>query len=196
LPRGPLARSGATFWYWLGRKLGKSRVKRRAARHGRWLTMCPPDVDRADAWFARHGGAAVLLGRIVPAMRSVISLPAGINRTSLPKFMALSAIGTTIWTTLLVLAGYLLEASYETVSARLNPLSKAVFALLAGWHIFRVVKFRDRCVSRRRRCGSDARRQRPGASTTTVGARARSIVAGTRYPDAGFTRQSFEEMRR
>lgn len=136
------ALAGASVWYWLGRMLGKKGVERFAAQHGRWLTMCPPDVERADAWFARHGGKAVLIGRVVPAVRSAISLPAGINRMSLPKFFFLSFVGTSIWTTFLVLAGYLLEARHDTVSEYLNPISNAIFVALAGWYVYRVVTFR------------------------------------------------------
>jgi len=133
--------AGASVWYYLGRKLGQARVIRLAARHGRWLTMSPQDVESAAAWFQRHGWSAVLIGRLVPAIRSVISLPAGIARMSLPAFLALSAVGTGLWTTLLVGAGYLLESQYETVADYLNPVSNAVFAGMALWYAWRVAAF-------------------------------------------------------
>src|SRR5688572_7645793 len=61
---------GALPLYWVGRKLGKSRLERLAERHGRWLTVSPEDIDRADDWFSRHGRKAMFLGRLVPGVRS------------------------------------------------------------------------------------------------------------------------------
>lgn len=133
--------AGAGVWYYAGRKLGSERVRRLAERHGRWLTMSPDDVDRAEAWFQRHGSVAVLIGRLVPAIRSVISLPAGIARMPLPGFLALSAIGTGLWTAFLVCAGYLLESQYEVVADYLNPVSNAVFAGMALWYGWRIARF-------------------------------------------------------
>jgi membrane protein DedA with SNARE-associated domain len=133
--------AGAGVWYWAGRKLGQVGVERLARHHGRWLTMCPPDVKRARDWFERHGAAAILVGRLVPAIRSVISLPAGIARMPLPSFLALSAVGTAIWTSFLVGAGYLLESQYDVVADYLNPVSNVVFAGLVLWYLWRVATF-------------------------------------------------------
>ncbi len=76
--------AGALFWYWIGRKVGADRLKRWAGRHGRWLTLSPGDVDEADAWFDRHGVKAVLLGRLIPAVRTLVSVPAGLAAMPLP----------------------------------------------------------------------------------------------------------------
>lgn len=134
--------AGASVWFYAGLKLGHQRVRRLAERHGRWLTMSPDDVEQATAWFERHGGPAVLIGRLIPAIRSVISLPAGIARMPLPGFLALSAIGTGLWTTFLVCAGYLLESQHAVVADYLNPVSNAVFAGMALWYIWRVARFK------------------------------------------------------
>src|SRR5688572_27302821 len=74
---------GALPLYFAGRKLDKGRVKRYADRHGRWLTVSGDDIDRASRWFDRHGGAAVLLCRLIPGVRSLISIPAGISGMNL-----------------------------------------------------------------------------------------------------------------
>src|SRR3546814_5794331 len=66
---------GAVFWYIIGRWLGCDRLKRWADRHGRWMTMSPEDVDKAAEWFGRHAGKAVLFGRLVPAVRTLLSVP-------------------------------------------------------------------------------------------------------------------------
>lgn len=133
---------GALFWYHVGRRLGAERVKRFAARHGRWLTLSPADVDRANARFARHGARAVFLGRLVPTVRTLISVPAGIAGMPLPAFLAWSALGTGCWTALLAGAGYLLQDRYGLVADYLNPVSAVVIGSIAAWYIYRVVTFR------------------------------------------------------
>jgi membrane protein DedA with SNARE-associated domain len=136
--------AGALFWYWVGRRLGRRRIERLAERHGRWLTLSPEDVEQAIDRFDRHGAVAVLVGRLIPALRTLISVPAGIARMPLPKFLFFSALGTSVWTTLLVFAGYLLKDQYEHVSDYLNPLSNLVFAALASWYAWRVFRFKRR----------------------------------------------------
>jgi membrane protein DedA with SNARE-associated domain len=106
------------------------------------VTLSPSDVDRADDWFGRHGARAVSFGRLVPTVRTLISVPAGIAGMPLPRFPAWSTLGTGIWTALLAGAGYLLQSQYERVSDYLNPVSTAVVVLITGWYLYRVVTFR------------------------------------------------------
>jgi membrane protein DedA with SNARE-associated domain len=136
--------AGAFFWYGAGRRLGRARLEAFAARHGRWLTVCPPDVGRAFTWFERHGGGAVLIGRVVPAVRSMISVPAGIAHMPLGRFAAYSAIGTAVWTSLLAGAGYVLEDQYDRVADYLNPVSNFVFCAILLWYLWRVATFSRR----------------------------------------------------
>lgn len=70
--------AGALFWYYVGKWIGADRLRRWAGRHGRWLTLAPKDIDRVDRWFDQHSGKAVFLGRLVPALRTLISVPAGV----------------------------------------------------------------------------------------------------------------------
>ena len=141
---------GALPWYYAGRLLGAERLQRWADRHGRWLTVSAEDVGAASSWFARHGGAAVLLGRLVPAVRTLISVPAGIARMELLPFLALSALGTLLWTGLLAVAGYLLEAQYATVAGVIDPASKLVVAGIAAAYFYRLVRHRARALPRSR----------------------------------------------
>lgn len=134
--------AGATFWYLLARHLGHARVRRLAARHGRWLTMTPADVDRARDWFVRRGAVAVLLGRLVPTVRSLISVPAGLSGMPLGRFVALTAVGVTAWTTVLAVAGYLLRQAYSDVEGYINPVATVVIAALALWYVVRAIRFR------------------------------------------------------
>ncbi|MXQ10634.1 DedA family protein [Microvirga makkahensis] len=134
--------TGAVFWYYIGKWLGLKRLKHLAARHGRWVTLSPADVERADEWFTRHGAGAVFFGRLIPTVRTLISVPAGIAGMPLPSFLAWSALGTGLWTALLAGAGYLLQSQYELVSDYLNPISTAVVVLIIGWYLYRVATFR------------------------------------------------------
>jgi membrane protein DedA with SNARE-associated domain len=133
---------GAVFWYVVGKRLGLERLKHLAARHSRWLTLSPDDVDRADDWFRRHGARAVFFGRLIPTVRTLISVPAGIAGMPLPQFLAWSVLGTSLWTALLAGAGYLLQSQYGRVSDYLNPVSTVVVVLITGWYLYRVVTFR------------------------------------------------------
>lgn len=134
--------AGAVLWYWIGRRLGAERLKRLAARHGRWLTICPEDIDRSNDWFGRHGGAAVFFGRLVPTVRTFISVPAGVARMPPWQFLAWTTAGTTIWTALLAGAGYLLQSQYARVSDWLNPVSAGVVVLLVAWYLWRVATWK------------------------------------------------------
>ena len=135
---------GSTLWYFAGYWLGGDRLKRIAAWRGRWLTVTPDEIDKADAWFDRHGRKAVLIGRLVPAVRTLISVPAGISEMRLVPFLIYSGIGTLVWTTLLGGAGFLLESQYEQVAAWLDPVSNVVIGVLVLWYVYRVATFGHR----------------------------------------------------
>lgn len=134
--------AGAVFWYGVGCWVGADRLKRWAARHGRWLTLTPHDVDDACAWFNRHCGKAVFFGRLVPAVRTLISVPAGIAGMGLRRFLLYSTLGTLLWTTFLAGAGYLLGEQYHRVAEWTNPVSNFVIAVLVLWYLYRVATFR------------------------------------------------------
>ena len=136
--------AGAVFWYLVGRWVGAERLKRWTARHGRWLTITPADVDQASAWFEQHGGIAVLIGRLVPAVRTLFSVPAGLAAMPPLKFLTYSALGTGIWTAFLTAAGYLLEDQHQRVAGWLNPVSNVVIGVLVLWYLYRVATFGGR----------------------------------------------------
>ena len=133
---------GTLPWYVAGRCLSVARLKRWAGRHGRWLAASPADIDRAEEWFARRGEQAVFLGRMVPAVRSVISAPAGITGMALPRFLLWSIAGSALWVGALVALGYVLENQYERVGQWLDPVSKVIVAIAVAAYLSRVVTFR------------------------------------------------------
>ena len=124
--------AGTMPWYYLGVWLGEERLRTLADRYGKWVGMTGEDLDRANRWFYRHGAVAVFLGRLVPGLRTVISLPAGIARMRLAPFLAYSTLGSAIWIALLTGAGYTLGQNYELVDRYLAPVSKIVVVSLAA----------------------------------------------------------------
>ncbi|WP_114395650.1 DedA family protein [Oleisolibacter albus] len=129
---------GALPWYYAGRLLGRARLAGLAGRYGFLLTIDPPDVDRAYDWFRRYGGTAVLAGRLVPAIRTLISVPAGLTHMPLLPFLLLTTLGSLAWTAVLTGAGYALESQYSRVEAYVDPISKAVIIAIAGLYLWRV----------------------------------------------------------
>ena len=136
---------GALGWYAVGRRIGEPRARVWFERHGKWLGTTPEDIDRASEWFRRHGRVAVLAGRLVPAVRTFISLPAGFAGMPLPAFLLYTAIGTAVWTGALTWAGYLLGSNYGAVQRYLEPATWLVVGVLVLVPVVR--------VERRRRAG-------------------------------------------
>lgn len=133
---------GALPWYYAGAIFGQHRLKRIANKHGRWMTLSSQDIDVASTWFARHGAAAVFFGRLIPAIRTLISVPAGIVRMPMLPFLAYSTIGSLIWTALLAVTGYLLQSQYEEVEHYMDPVSKGVLLLVIAVYVYRFIRFK------------------------------------------------------
>lgn len=130
---------GALPLYYLGRRLGAVRVKRFADSYGRWLTVSGSDIERAVRWFQRHRGAAVFLCRLIPGLRSLISVPAGVAGMNLAQFLAYTSAGTGLWSGFLAYAGYLLGNNFAKAGEYLDPVSWAVFAALGVLYFARVL---------------------------------------------------------
>jgi membrane protein DedA with SNARE-associated domain len=134
--------AGATLWYFVGRWIGEDRLKRWTGRFGRVLTLSPKQFDKVNAWFDKHDEKAVLIGRLVPAVRTLISVPAGLFEMSLPRFLVYSSIGTLVWTALLAVAGYALGGQYEQVQTWVNPVSNVVVAAIVISYLYRLVTWK------------------------------------------------------
>lgn len=133
--------AGQVFLYYLGLKVGEKRLKRWAEDHGHWVATSPEEIDKAKEWFGkRRGGAAVLFGRLVPGLRSVISIPAGIVKMPLATFLTCTLLGTAVWTTALAYAGKLLGDNYDKVEQYLNPVTYLVVGFMVLSYLWRVVK--------------------------------------------------------
>ena len=132
--------AGALLWYALGRRIGEQRVRAWVERHGKWLTLSPRDVDEAQRWFRRHGHTAVFLGRLIPGVRTFVSLPAGFGAMPLAPFLLYSALGTVAWTAGLAAAGVILEASFTRVGDYLNVVTNVLLAVLGVMVIRRYIR--------------------------------------------------------
>ena len=117
---------GAIVLYYAGRWIGGERLRKWSDRHGRWIGLSSKDLDKSDDWFKRHGAKTVLLGRVVPGVRSLISIPAGVSSMAFPVFLLYTTLGSAIWTVLLAYAGRLLGRNYEQVEHVIGPISTAV----------------------------------------------------------------------
>ncbi len=122
---------GALVLYGLGARLGHDRLRRLAARP--WFVLASvKDIDRGRELFARHGGKVVLLGRCVPFLRSAVSVPAGIERMPLMRFVLLTAVGSGVWNAVFLWLGRLLGENWDRVEGWLGPVSYTVIGLVVA----------------------------------------------------------------
>jgi membrane protein DedA with SNARE-associated domain len=121
---------GALPWYGIGRLVNEERIEHWLDRHGRWIGISAQELQRSRRWFSRHGTALVFWGRLVPGIRTLISVPAGIEMMPLTPFLLWTTAGSLIWTLLLTLAGLALGESYTNVELWIAPAARVVKVLL------------------------------------------------------------------
>ena len=136
---------GALVLYAIAALIGDVRLAAFIERFGKWFGVKPSDLARAEAWFDRHSVAAVLLGRCVPLIRSVVSIPAGFRRMRLVPFVAYTAVGSAAWNTALIGAGAILGDQWDKVEPYVAVLQYVVIAVILLFVVrFGVMKFRRR----------------------------------------------------
>ena len=116
--------AGSLLSYYVGRGEGRSLLM----SYGRYILVKPHDIERADAWFARYGPPAVFFSRMLPVVRTFISLPAGVAKMDVRKFSLLTVLGCIPWVTALTVAGYALGNNWQKVLTYTRPLEYAVLA--------------------------------------------------------------------
>ncbi|MEV6813963.1 DedA family protein [Micromonospora sp. NPDC051296] len=156
--RGDFGLASALFWttlgsvvgalalYWIGAAVGLRRVRAIAER---MPLVNAEDIDRCQAWFDKHGSKAVFFGRMIPIFRSLISVPAGVARMPLGRFLVYTTLGSLIWNSIFVLSGYALGENWERVEGYAGSFQKIVIlAVLVAVAVFVVVRLRRRNEAR------------------------------------------------
>jgi membrane protein DedA with SNARE-associated domain len=133
---------GNIVWYLAARALGVDRLRPFVARYGRWLTIDWKEIERGERWFARYGTFFVLMGRLLPTVRSLVSVPAGLLRMRFKSFFIASTVGTAGWTAILATAGYQLQQNVADVGEVIGPVSNAILVVLAAGYLWRLWRFR------------------------------------------------------
>lgn len=144
--------AGALFWYWIGLRLTHGRLLRWVERHGIWIATSPADLEYAVKWFAGHGRYSVLLGRLMPVVRTLISVPAGFARMPAWQFLGLSAVGTVVWTAALTYAGVVLGQQFAGVDRYIGPVTWVIIGAAVVAYLWRVAHL---LRARRRRTAGD-----------------------------------------
>ena len=133
---------GNYFWYLVARVIGIERFKPLIEKYGRWLTFDWAEIAKAEKLFGRQGWAIVFFGRMLPTLRSLISIPAGLLHMRLSTFVIWSTIGTAGWTALLGLSGWALGQRFNTVETVVGPLSTAVLVVIAIGYVWRLIRWK------------------------------------------------------
>jgi membrane protein DedA with SNARE-associated domain len=137
--------SGAMILYWISRVFGLERTRHVLSKVP---LVTARDIDKGVDWFARNDAAAVFFGRMVPAIRSLVSIPAGVEQMAVSRFLLYTTAGSLIWNTIWIVAGYQLGNNWEKVEKYGNYLKYAlVIAAVAALVWFVVYKLRTRRVA-------------------------------------------------
>lgn len=121
--------AGAFFFYGLGKWFDEKRVRWLMQRYGRWFMLNEDDLDVALEWFGRYGEYVIFFGRMVPIVRSLISVPAGLSNMNIPRFTFYTTLGTALWSFLLAYAGRLFGENWHTVSDIIDRYETVVWVL-------------------------------------------------------------------
>lgn len=122
---------GAVILYGIGLMLDVERLEKIVDRWGHILRVKKEDIRRADAWFDKYGYWTVLFCRMIPLIRSLISIPAGMSNMKFGMFLLFTTLGTLIWNVVLVLLGALLGDSWEDILAFMDVYSNIAYAVIA-----------------------------------------------------------------
>jgi membrane protein DedA with SNARE-associated domain len=122
---------GALVLYYLAHYFGERRVRWLVRRYGKWFQVKEEDIDKADDWFDRYSGLAVLICRCIPLVRSLVSIPAGFRRMAMGKFLLYTTIGSAIWNAALIGAGWALGDNWHLVEDYVGYFQYVVIAVIA-----------------------------------------------------------------
>jgi membrane protein DedA with SNARE-associated domain len=133
---------GMLPWYIAGRLFGLDRLRWLADRFGRIMTLNAEEIDTATHWFHRYGPVIVFVGRLIPLIRTLISIPAGLAAMPAWQFLTFSTLGALLFNSVLVGAGFILAEHYEAVEVFLDPGTTIVLGLCVLYYIYRLITWR------------------------------------------------------
>lgn len=132
---------GAGFLYLIGWWVSEARIRQLVSRFGKYLGFRIKDFDKAVTWFERYGVPIVLFGRLIPVVRSLVSIPAGLTRMNPVKFFAFTGLGSLVWNSAWISAGYLLGENWEVAERFSSVIDYVVYAVLAIIFIQLLIRF-------------------------------------------------------
>ncbi|MFL6523714.1 MAG: DedA family protein, partial [Nitrososphaera sp.] len=131
---------GGIIIYFISLKAGKLAI----IKFGKHLRINESSIEKAESWFERHGELAVFLGRMAPGFREIVSIPAGIGRMNLPKFMIFTVLGSLVWSIALTLIAYFAGQAWKQYSEQLSSMfSIAAIIIVVGLEIVLGVKYHN-----------------------------------------------------
>lgn len=136
--------TGNLFWFLIARRISQAELRHFVDRHGRWITMDWRDVEKAQGLFDRHGGGIVFTARLLPAVRTFVSIPAGIAHMPMGRFLAWSTVGTLIFCAVFTSAGYLAGSNVAGIEDFMRPVTAIVVGGIILWYVWRQFTWRRR----------------------------------------------------
>lgn len=121
---------GAVALYYIGLWMDEAVFRRFIRAYGKWFTVTEHELDRALAFFDKYGEAVIFFGRLIPIIRSLISIPAGMDRMKMPKFLLFTTLGTLTWNTILGGAGWFLGENWQEILEIIDTYEKVMYALM------------------------------------------------------------------
>ncbi|HYP42052.1 MAG TPA: DedA family protein [Chloroflexia bacterium] len=118
---------GSCILYSLSRWAGQERMEKWVDRYGKWIMLSRADLNKSLGWFERYGSWAVFICRLIPGIRSLVSIPAGLALMPFGRFLVLTLAGSAIWNSALIGAGFMLGQNWSQIEAVVSPLSKVVY---------------------------------------------------------------------
>ena len=138
------AMTGNSIWYLVARAIGLDRFRQFIERYGRWLTLDWYDIEKVQRLFGRFGAGIVFVGRMLPTVRTFVSVPAGLVDMHLVRFLIWSTVGTAIWSGALAGLGYLLQREFSVIEKVAGPVTSVIVIAIALWYVWRQLTWRRR----------------------------------------------------
>ena len=141
---------GSLPWYYLGRLVNEKRLSNFLDKKGKYLGISPHDLTKSKKWFERYGVSLVFWGRLVPGIRTLISVPAGIELMPLSKFLIWTTLGSLIWVALLSYAGYFFGENYSIIETYVDQIKYFVKPILILFFLYFIIIFILRFIKKNR----------------------------------------------